>query len=250
VTDTVVELFAGNERHAAGAESRFDNLQETQRPAVVTVCCADSRVLGNQLWDVTEPGDCFSVRNVGNRVIQRPDPRAEPVVSGDVLYPLVETETETAVVVGHTGCGAVTATYDAICDDDTTRDTDDERTGTESLETDDPPQNTPPGIGHCISLLRSAVSAGLEELPASLDRTETVNRLVERNVDRQVTTLRESDHVPASVTVAGAVYDFHDAYDGRRGEAHLINLDGETDPDSLRAELPALADRIHRLDPP
>ncbi len=235
---------------------------------MVTVCCADSRVLGNQLWDVTEPGDCFSVRNVGNRVIQRPDPRAEPVVSGDVLYPLVETETETAVVVGHTGCGAVTATYDAVCDDDasdtirgddasdairgddTTRDTDDERTGTESLETDDPPRNTPPGIDHCISLLRPAVSAGLDELPASLDRTETVNRLVERNVDRQVTTLRESDHVPASVTVAGAVYDFHDAYDGRRGEAHLINLDGETDPDSLRAELPALADRIHRLDPP
>lgn len=218
-----LDLLDGNTRHAETFHDRFDDLQDAQHPRAVTVCCADSRVLQDHMWDNDRPGELFTVSNVGNRVLQRT--AAGDVVSGDVLYPVAHTGTETAVVVGHTGCGAVTATYDAV---------------TDGLD-------EPPGIEHCVSLLRPPLEPGVEMLPDDLSRAEAVNRLVEYNVDRQVAFLRTSDEVPDSVDVVGVVYDFQDAYGGRRGEVHVVNVDGETDVDRLRRTHPAVADRVDRL---
>jgi carbonic anhydrase len=47
--------------------------------------------------------------------------------------------------------------------------------------------------------------------------------------------------------VAGVVYDFQDVYGGERGEVHVVNVDGEHDPETLRAAHPDIADRIDRL---
>ena len=47
--------------------------------------------------------------------------------------------------------------------------------------------------------------------------------------------------------MVGVVYDFQDVYGGERGEVHVINVDGERDPETLRAEHDAVADRIRRL---
>jgi len=52
--------------------------------------------------------------------------------------------------------------------------------------------------------------------------------------------------VPDSVTVVGVVYDFQDVYGGRRGEVHVINVDGETAVETLRTDHPEIADRIDR----
>jgi carbonic anhydrase len=219
---TFVDLLDGNDAHADAAAGRFDALQDGQRPDAVTVCCSDSRVLQDHLWGNDEPGRLFSCRNIGNRVSQRR--RGETFVAGDVLYPLVETGTDLAVVVGHTGCGAVTATYDAVTGD---------------LE-------APPGIEYCVDLLRQSLEAGVERLPTDLDRADAVNHLVEYNVDRQVDALVESDDVPDAVTVVGVVYDFQDVYGGRRGEVHVVNVGGEHDPATLRDAFPAVADRVTR----
>ena len=107
---TVAELLRGNEEHAATFDSQFDGLQDSQHPEAVSVCCSDSRVLQDHIWGNDEPGRIFTVGNIGNRVVERTD--STEVVSGDVLYPVEHTGTRTIVVVGHTGCGAVTATYD------------------------------------------------------------------------------------------------------------------------------------------
>jgi carbonic anhydrase len=221
--ETLIGLLDNNVDHAARFEGRFDDVQDGQWPDAVTVCCSDSRVLGDHMWDNAEPGRLFACGNIGNRVLQRTDERR--VVSGDVLYPLAHAGTDAAVVVGHTGCGAVTATYDAL-------------TGGVA---------EPPGIQHCIDLLAPQLEPGVEALPDDIDRTSAINRLVEYNVDRQVEFLLESDDVPEGVDVVGAVYDFQDVYGDRRGEIHVINLDGDRDVGQLRAAHPEVDDRIRRL---
>lgn len=220
---TLASLLDGNRDHTARFDDAFTELQDGQQPGAVTVCCADSRVLQADAFGTDEPGTVFTVGNIGNRVVQTDDD--ETVVSGDVLYPLVHTDTKTAVVLGHTGCGAVTATYDALTGD-----------GSE-----------PPGIQHCIDLLAPRLKPGIDRLPDGLDRAAAIDCLVEYNVDQQIGALVDSDHVPDDVTVAGCVYDFQDRYGGDRGAIHVINVDGERDSETLRARRPEIASRVTRL---
>ena len=95
--------------------------------------------------------------------------------------------------------------------------------------------------------MKPLLESGVEALPDDVDRTEAINRLVEYNVDRQVEFLRESDDVPDETSVVGVVYDFQDVYSDRRGEVHVINVDGETSVESLRDDHPEIEDRIRRL---
>lgn len=220
----VTELLHRNTDHARRFHTRFDELQSGQLPAAVTVCCSDARVLQDHMWGNDEPGQLFTCSNIGNRVIQRST--TGDVVAGDVLYPLVHTATDVIIVVGHTGCGAITAAYDTL------------RTGDGS---------EPPGISHCLDLITPPLEAGVEALPSGVTRTGAVNRLVEYNVDRQIDFLSASDDVPEPTTIVGAVYDFQDVYSGRRGEVHLINVDGETSVAELRAQHPEVDSRIERL---
>jgi carbonic anhydrase len=218
-----LRMLDRNADHAEAFDGRFDGLQDEQHPDAVTVCCSDSRVLQDHIWGNDQPGRVFTCSNIGNRVVQQ---TAEgEVVSGDVLYPITHTGTETVVVVGHTGCGAVTATYDWLTDG----------------------LSEPAGIEHCLELLAPHLQGGVEALPAGLDRAATINRLVEYNVDRQIEFLRESDELPDRIQLFGVVYDFQDVYDGKRGEVHVINVDGETEPATLRENHPEAAERIDRL---
>ena len=222
MNQTFAELLEANAAHAEAFQSRFDEVQDGQQPAVVSVCCSDSRVLHDHLWGNDEPGRVFSCGNIGNRVVQMT--AKGTAVSGDVLYPLAHTGTETAVVVGHTGCGAVTATYDSLTDG----------------------LSEPPGIEHCIGLLEPFIEPALNSLPEDVDREGAINRLVECNVDRQVEALLDSDEVPESVDVFGVVYDFQDVYDGPRGEVHVVNVGGERAVDALCDAHPGIAARIER----
>lgn len=221
--DTVVEMLRGNSEHASVFQSRFDDLQDAQHPEAVTVCCSDSRVLQDHLWGNDEPGRLFTVSNIGNRVVQRTE--TGEVVSGDVLFPIRHTGTDTIIVVGHTGCGAVTAAYEDLTDGIA----------------------EPPGITHCLELLKPRLEAGVESLPADVGRTAAVNRLVEYNVDRQVEFLVDSEVVPEHVDIIGAVYDFQNVYDGRRGEVHVVNVNGYRTLEVLRDNHPEMGGRIARL---
>ncbi|WP_338741856.1 carbonic anhydrase [Haloplanus salilacus] len=220
----IVGLLRSNAGHAAAFGGRFDGVQGGQRPVAVSVSCSDSRVLQDEMWGNDEPGRIFTCSNIGNRVVQRTD--SGDVVSGDVHYPIAYLDTNVALVVGHTGCGAVTAAYDSLTD------------GVEAA----------PGVAHCLDLLAVGLDPAYESLPADLGRSASINRLVERNVDRQVAALVGSDDVPAEVRVVGGVYDFQDAYDdGDRGEIHVVNVDGERRASELRAAYPEIRARIDRL---
>ncbi|MCU4744426.1 IcfA [Halobacteria archaeon AArc-m2/3/4] len=220
---TFVDLLENNSEHADQFQSRFDDLQDSQHPSVVTICCSDSRVLQDHIWGNDEPGNIFTCGNIGNRVVQWAD--SGPELSGDVLYPIAHTGTETAVVVGHTGCGAVTAAYDDL---------------TKGL-------SEPASISHCLELLEPHLEPALDLLPDDIDRTEAINRLVEYNVDRQVEFLETSEDIPDSVTIVGVVYDFQDVYSGRRGAVYVINVGGETSVDTLGEEHPEIEAHVERL---
>ncbi|MFO7927227.1 MAG: carbonic anhydrase [Halobacteriota archaeon] len=225
---TLVDLLKRNDSHVDSLQKGyFDAVQSGQMPAVVSVCCSDSRVSQEGMWDVDEPGWLFTAGNIGNQVRDRFD--GEDVVSGDVLYPIRFTETTLAAVVGHTGCGAVTATLERARSDESTP--------------------LPAGIEKRVESLLPIVEAGLDDDRITDDGTVgLIDQLVEYNVDRQVEFLKRADSVPDTTTVVGFVYDFQGVYDDALGRCYLVNHDGETSLEALRAVVPdRFEDHVRRL---
>jgi carbonic anhydrase len=228
MTDTTLSaLLERNADHVAGLDAdALDAVQDGQHPEVVSVCCSDSRVPQDGMFAVDAPGWLFTSGNIGNRAWRDVD--GDRVVDGNLLYPVAHTGTRTIAVVGHTGCGAVTAAY---------------RAATDAIDLAD----EHPGIAHEVRPLVPVVEEGLERLEAGgidlgdIDDDAAVNRLVEHNVDRQVAFLRDADGVPADADVYGFVYDLHGVY-GDRGRTVLVNVGGVTDRDALRDRL----DTTHR----
>ena len=225
---TLRALLDGNRRHVDSLPAGyFTGVEDDQRPAAVSVCCADSRVSQEGMWSVAEPGWLFTPSTIGNQTWTVED--GERVVDGSVLYPLRYADTRVVAVVGHTGCGAVTAALEAV------------RQGA------DP--DAPAGVVRLVDSLVPVVEAGLADDRVDSGREPSlVNQLAEFNVDRQVAHLCEAPEVPDDVTAYGFVYDFQGAYGDARGRAHLVNADGETDVETLRAQVPpAFADHVARL---
>ncbi|MDR5673252.1 Carbonic anhydrase [Halalkaliarchaeum sp. AArc-CO] len=227
---TLAELLERNARHVDSLpDGHFSAVEAGQEPAAVSVCCSDSRVSQEGMWDVTEPGFLFTPSTIGNQVWDRYD--GDIVVDGSVLYPVTHTDTGVILVVGHTGCGAVTAALDAV------------------RRTDDGSDGDAAGIAKWIDLLVPVIEDGLADDRVDPDREASlVDQLVEYNVDRQVQFLLESDDVPDEETVYGFVYDFQGVYGDDRGRAYLVNADGETQPDHLRELVDEeFTDRVLRL---
>ncbi len=104
----IQSLKAGNERFVTGhlspkntyAEDR-KVLCEGQHPFAVVLCCSDSRVAPEIIFD-QKLGDLFVIRNAGNVV--------DDDVLGSIEYAVEHLGTPLVVVLGHSYCGAVTAT--------------------------------------------------------------------------------------------------------------------------------------------
>ena len=215
---TLAELLERNVRHVESLETdHFSAVQTAQSPAIVSVCCSDSRVSQEGMWAVNEPGWLFTVGNIGNQVTDDYD--GEEVLCGDLLYPIQFTDTKLVAVVGHTGCGAITAALERVQSDE--------------------PKPFAHGIEKRVRSLVPTVESGLADPRINADRNVSlVNQLVEYNVDRQIDCIRESDSVPDSETVVGFVYDFQGVYSDARGMCYLVNYDGETSIEKLRATVP------------
>jgi carbonic anhydrase len=101
-------LKAGNARFLSGALTPKDDyaalreqLSTGQHPFTVVLCCSDSRVAPEIIFD-QKLGDLFVIRNAGNVVDKH--------VLGSIEYAVEHLETPLVVVMGHSSCGAVTAT--------------------------------------------------------------------------------------------------------------------------------------------
>jgi carbonic anhydrase len=204
-------LLDRNDRHVGGlARDHFDGVQEGQSPPVVSVCCADSRVSQERMWSVREPGWLFTPANIGNLAM---DPARPQQVDGSLLYPVEHAGTSTIAIVGHTGCGALTAAYDVVMGGP-------------------PPEAA--GVAARIEPLIPIVERGLEAMEnPDRNRSAVIDELVEYNVQAQVQFLTESAEIPDAVRTFGFVYDLHGTYGGPRGRTYLVSADGVTAPAEL-----------------
>ena len=97
------------ERMLPQYERRFEALALSQAPDELFVTCWDSRVVPDLLAS-TEPGDLFTMRNVGNLI---PPATAEGLSIGDlseasaIEYAVLILKVRNTVVCRHSECGAM-----------------------------------------------------------------------------------------------------------------------------------------------
>jgi len=92
-------------RNALTGEERRRELSAGQEPFAIVLGCSDSRVPAEIIFD-QGLGDLFVIRVAGNIVA--------PSQVGSVEFAATRFGTRLVVVLGHTGCGAVQATLEAI----------------------------------------------------------------------------------------------------------------------------------------
>jgi carbonic anhydrase len=112
-TEALARLQEGNRRFVAGewrmtsqtGQARRDEILSGQEPFAVVVGCSDSRVPVEIIFD-QGLGDLFVIRIAGNIIA--------PSQVGSVEFAAAQFGTRLVVVLGHTRCGAVTATINAL----------------------------------------------------------------------------------------------------------------------------------------
>ena len=103
----IARLELGNRRFVEGKQKHFRegqawraSLVAGQNPFAVIFGCADSRVPIELIFD-QGLGDLFVIRNAGNVLMED--------VQGSIEYAALHLHTKLVVILGHEGCGAVTA---------------------------------------------------------------------------------------------------------------------------------------------
>ncbi len=103
----LLDLLDKNRQWAEGVEGQrpgfFTSLLQQQAPQYLWIGCADSRVPANEILGLL-PGDVFVHRNVANVVVHS-DLNALSVMQ----YAIDQLHVRHIMVVGHYGCGGVTA---------------------------------------------------------------------------------------------------------------------------------------------
>ena len=101
-------LLDGNQRYVTGAVTRPDQSMERrqelvkgQKPFAIILCCSDSRVPPEIVFD-QGLGDLFIVRTAGNVF--------DNIALGSLEYAAEHLKVPLLVVLGHAKCGAVSAT--------------------------------------------------------------------------------------------------------------------------------------------
>ncbi len=175
-------LIDGNKRFVAGTltslndlAGRRDQLESGQSPFAVVVCCSDSRVPPEIVFDQTL-GQLFVVRTAGQVI--------DEAARGSIVYGVDYLQAPLILVLGHSGCGAVEATLAAL------------------------QGNTIPGYAYRFAEgIGPAIQSVRNEPGDQLDNAIRAN--IEFGVDRLRTS--EPDLAPAvrsgQLTVAGGHYD-------------------------------------------
>jgi carbonic anhydrase len=196
----LAELRQGNARFMKSArvlstdtghddEVRHHTVKE-QHPFAVILCCSDSRVCPEFIFD-QRTGSFFEVRNAGN------------VVDEDVLasceYAVEHLHVPLLVVLGHKGCGAIQAVYQA---------------------------HGKPLHDH-LHALQDHMTGIQAEVTAARDdgRPEILERLSEKNAKEQARSLLRDSRIVKSAVEAGECQVLYGLYDMETGgvDFHTLN---------------------------
>lgn len=180
----LARLKAGNERFVRG-EARFPTVQKEiladlalgQHPYATILGCSDSRVPPELIFDAGF-GELFIIRVAGNVV--------SPEIMGTLQYAGVHLRTPLFVVLGHEGCGAVTAALASL------------RKGAREPER--------------IALLLENIAPGLRDVPHGPSPQEQLRAAVEANVRWSMHQVLETPEARARAAegimkLVGAVYE-------------------------------------------
>jgi carbonic anhydrase len=182
--EALERLVRGNERlvndeevRGTVAREKLAELAESQNPFATILGCSDSRVPPELIFDAGL-GDLFVIRVAGNIFSN--------AVAGSLQYAGSHLHTPLFVVLGHEGCGAVTAALNA-------RDH-----GERQLSR--------------IDLLVRSILPGLPQFDGNLSPKERLAQAVEGNVRWTVRQIIESPEGRARIAedhmkVVGAIYD-------------------------------------------
>lgn len=186
--ESLKRLLQGNKRFTAGKSQhpnqdaqRLKELTTGQKPIAIIIGCSDSRVPPEIIFD-QGLGDLFVVRLAGNVV--------DDMAIGSIEYATEHLGTQLVMVLGHTNCGAVTATVNG----------------------DNP-------IGLTASFLE-AIKPAIEK--ARGISGDTVDNAAKENVKMVVEQLKSSTPVLAGLFEAGRVTIIGAYYDLRTGLVDLI----------------------------
>lgn len=187
------KMKEGNHRFASGLrsiaaiateEKRLELAESGQKPFAIVLSCADSRVPSEIVFDCGI-GDLFVLRVAGNIVA--------PSLIGSIEFAAQNFGTSLCVVVGHSQCGAVSATVDCV------------KSGTR------------PESDHVQDIVLAITPAVQKSMQTNVDanRDALVADATERNVRNSMESLIRRSKVIAdlikagSFEVVGATYDLH-----------------------------------------
>src|SRR5271156_6620299 len=164
---------SGQSRHAHESAALRHQLESGQHPFAIVLGCSDSRVPVELIFD-QGLGDLFVIRIAGNIITDD--------VIGSIEYARIHLNAQLLVILGHEGCGAVTA----------------------ALEARNHASSDPHGIQTIVKLIEPAIA----NIDTNAPLPERLNRAVESNVrwaQQELKRLPETRDL--SLHTVGAVYD-------------------------------------------
>ncbi len=205
------QLLDNNKKWVAGKLAKdpdyFKKLAVGQKPPVLWIGCADSRVPANEIIGA-EPGEVFVHRNIANMVVH-----SDMNMLSVLDYAVNVLQVKHIIVCGHYGCGGVQAAM----------------------------TNKHIGlIDNWIRHIKDVYRLHRPELDAITDEAARFDRFVELNVFEQVLDLGKTSIVQAAwergqeVHVHGWVYDIHD---GMIRDLKVTLKDNETLCDVYKLDL-------------
>lgn len=198
--EALVRLQEGNRRWVADVRSVSNlttashraDLVQGQSPFAVVLSCSDSRVPSEMVFD-QGLGSLFVVRVAGNVVA--------PSLIGSVEFAVQTFGVGLVVVMGHSGCGAVTATIQAITGGGT--------------------GNTSDNVLDIVRRIRPAVEP---LVGTSKPGAELLERAVRANVEASARQLRQSSAVLADEIAAGKLLIVGAEYSLATGAVDFFDL--------------------------
>ncbi|MCB0345738.1 MAG: carbonic anhydrase [Bdellovibrionales bacterium] len=199
--DALVRLRDGNRRFAEDrpiereltAKAKRESSLTGQTPFAIILGCSDSRVPAEIVFD-QGIGDLFVIRVAGNIVA--------PSQVGSVEFAAEQFGTRLVVVMGHSNCGAVSATLDAL---------------------DSPTSTSSPNIRRIVEFVRPSVES-LAETDLKKDRAALMRHAVRSNIRASASHLRHGSSIleqlieKDGLLVVGAEYSLEsgivDFFDG------------------------------------
>jgi carbonic anhydrase len=182
--EALARLVDGNQRFLQGGTRTTPFRQETladlakgQRPYATILGCSDSRVPPEWIFD-TGLGELFVIRVAGNIL--------SPEVAGSLQYAGSHLETPLFVVLGHEGCGAISAALAS--------------------------KHQGKQFRSRVALLLESVVPGLPDFDPDQPHEERLSRAVENNVRWTIRQILSSPEGQARIAeghmkIVGAVYE-------------------------------------------